>query len=92
MKPIGLVFPFCKGLRMARKPVSSVDLTWLIFERLRDELGNTRPVSVAVVSDSELGWRAVLSRRAGRSISREAIRKLKSIESEFRTRYTLAGD
>jgi hypothetical protein len=77
---------------MAKKRVSSVDLSWMIFERLRDELGNARPVSVAIVSDSELGWRAVLSRRVGRSINKAAIRKLKSIENEFRTRYSLAGD
>jgi hypothetical protein len=43
------------GLHMAKMRVSSTDLSWMIFERLRAESGSQRPLSVAVVSDRELG-------------------------------------
>jgi hypothetical protein len=74
---------------MARKRVSSVDLSWMIFERLRDEFGRNRPISVAVVSDRELGWRAVL---AARGRTKDVVRKLRLIEKEFRSAYSLARD
>jgi hypothetical protein len=74
---------------MAKKRISSADLSWMIFDRLRDELGSARSVSVAVVSDRELGWRAVLPARARR---KDVVRKLRSIEREFRSAYSLAGD
>lgn len=74
---------------MARKRISNADLSWLIFERLRDELGSTKPVSVAVVSDRELGWRVVLP---ARSRAKDVVRKPRSIENEFRSAYSLAGD
>jgi hypothetical protein len=74
---------------MAKKRVSSVDLSWMIFERLRDEFGSQRPVSVAVISDREMGWRAILGAR-GRT--KDVMRKLRSIEKEFRSAYSLAGD
>lgn len=74
---------------MAKKRVSSVDLSWMIFERLRDQMGSTRPASVAVVADTKLGWRAIL---ASRQRSPEAVRRLRVIEKEFRTVYSLAVD
>jgi hypothetical protein len=74
---------------MAKKRVSSVDLSWMIFERLRDEFGSQRPVSVAVISDREMGWRAILGAR-GRT--KDVMRKLRSIEKEFRSAYSLARD
>ena len=72
---------------MAKKRVSSVDLSWMIFERLREEIGNKHPVSVAVVPDDELGWRAIITRRR---ISKITARKLRQIETEFRSVYLLA--
>jgi len=77
---------------MAKKRVSSVDLSWMIFERMREEIGSLRPVSVAVVADTELGWRAVLGGRGGRKLSAAARRKLRSIENELRASFSLAGD
>jgi hypothetical protein len=55
---------------MRKKRLSSVDLSWMIFERMREEVGvgDRRGVSGAVVSDSKLGWRAVLEGRGGRSL------------------------
>jgi hypothetical protein len=77
---------------MLKKRVSSVDLSWMIFERMRDEFGGHRGVSVAVVRDSKLGWRAILEGRSGRHLRPDAIRKLRSIENEFRSSYSLADD
>ena len=50
---------------MRKERLSSIDLSWMIFERMREEVGvgDRRGMSVAVVSDSKLGWRAVLEGR-----------------------------
>jgi hypothetical protein len=77
---------------MPKKRVSSIDLSWMIFERMREEVGKTRGVTVAVVPDSKLGWRAIIEDRGGRYLSPAAIRKLRSIEDEFRSSYSLASD
>ena len=76
---------------MRKKRLSSVDLSWMIFERMREEVGEPR-VSVAVVPDSKLGWRAILEGRGGRYLSPAAIRKLRSIEKELRSSFSLAHD
>jgi hypothetical protein len=80
------------GNLMRKKRLSSVDLSWMIFERMREEVGETRGVTVAVVPDSKLGWRAILEGRGGRYLSPATIRKLRSIENEFRSSYSLADD
>ena len=79
---------------MRKKRLSSVDLSWMIFERMREEIkvGERRSVSVAVVYDSKLGWRAVLEGRGGRYLSPVVIRKLRSLENELRSTYSLADD
>jgi hypothetical protein len=77
---------------MAKKRVSGIDLSWMIFDRMREALGHSRGVSVAVVPDTELGWRAIIQARSASRLSPAAIRKLRSIESEFRSSYSLAGD
>jgi hypothetical protein len=74
------------------KRASSADLSWMIFERMREELGNPRSVSVAVVRDNELGWRAIVQARSAQRLSPAAKRKLRSIEDEFRSSYSLAPD
>jgi hypothetical protein len=48
---------------MRKKRLCSVDLSWMIFERMREEVGETRGVTVAVVPDSKFGWRAILEWR-----------------------------
>lgn len=75
---------------MAKKRLSSVDLNWMIFERMRDEAGEPRGVTVAVVPDGELGWKAIVEGRGGRYLSSAAIRKLRSIEADLRATYSLA--
>jgi hypothetical protein len=75
---------------MRKKRVSSVEVSWIIFGRLRDELSVRGVVSVAVVADPELGWRAVLGPRPRGQIAKDALRKLSSIEKELRAVYSLA--
>ena len=60
---------------MRKQRLSSVDLTWMIYERMREEIGGPR-VPVAVVRDSKLGWSAILEGRNGRHLRPDAIRKL----------------
>jgi hypothetical protein len=75
---------------MAKKRITSADLSWLIFERTRDRLGKKRGLPVAVVSDPKLGWRAVVDGRA-HSLSLDDQRKLRSIEHELRSTFDLAS-
>jgi hypothetical protein len=78
---------------MARKRVSSIDLSWMIYEKMREEIGAQRPLSVAVISDPALGWRAIVGGRSRKlPPSNAAARKLRSIENELRARYSLAVD
>lgn len=75
-----------------KKRVSSTDLSWMIFDRMREELGDPRSVSVAVVRDKEQGWRAIVPARSAHYLSPDAKRKLRSIEDKFRSNYSLAAD
>ena len=77
---------------MAKKRVSSTELSWMIFDRMREAFGHSRGVSVAVVPDTDLGWRAIIQSRSASYLSPAAIRKLRSIESEFRSGYSLKAD
>ena len=75
---------------MAKKRISSSDLSWMIFERMRDEAGEPRGVSVAVVPDEGLGWRAIVESRGGKYLSPASVRKLRSIEAQLQATYSLA--
>ena len=78
---------------MKKKRVSSVDLTWMIFERMRTEVGiYQRPVSIAVIPDDEMGWRAVVGTRSRKLLTSAAMNRLRKIERELRASFTLAGD
>ena len=77
---------------MRKKRVSSAELTWMIFERTREESGMYEtPVSVAVIPDAELGWRIIQKDRR-RTVTPAAARRLRSIENELRSEYDLLGD
>lgn len=77
---------------MAKKRVSSLDLSWMIFERMREEVGYQRSVSVAVVPDTKLGWRVIMGGRSRKLLSSDDVRKLRLIENELRANYALAVD
>jgi hypothetical protein len=77
---------------MPKKRLSSVDLSWMISERMRDGISEQQRVSVAIVPDTKLGWRAILDSRSSKFLGPVAVRKLRSIEDELRSNYVLARD
>ncbi|MGQ0685778.1 hypothetical protein [Bradyrhizobium sp.] len=77
---------------MAKKRVSSVELTWMIVEQMKDDRNFQRGVSVAVIPDSRLGWRAVVEARAQRRMTPRAQRRFAALEKELQESYALSGD
>lgn len=74
---------------MRKKRASSVELSWMIFERMRNEPGVPRGIAVAVVPDDRLGWIVIVEGRGGKFLSPAAVRKLRSIEAQLQSRYSL---
>jgi hypothetical protein len=73
---------------MAKKRISSVDLGWLIFEQLRED-GGFPSISLAVVADSKVGWRAVVAKRSQSFVSPEINRRLVALQNRLRLEYEL---
>ena len=75
---------------MASERISSTDLTWKFFEVLRDEESLfQKGLSVAVVPDTELGWRAVIAGRGRKHMSERALRRFRAIEKDLQGRFSL---
>jgi hypothetical protein len=81
-----------KGVSMARKRVSSVDLNWMIVEQMKD--GDDCPVglSIAVIPDDKLGWRAIVNARSQRRLNARAMRRFAAIQKELQASYSLSND
>lgn len=77
---------------MAKKRVSSVELTWIIVEQMKEDDSFAKGLSVAVIPDSRLGWRAVVEARAQRRMSLRAQRRFAAIQKELQAAYALSGD
>lgn len=77
---------------MAKKRVSSTELTWIIVEQMKEDDSFAKGVSVAVIPDSRLGWRAVVEARAQRRMTPRAQRRFAAIEKELQETYALRGD
>lgn len=77
---------------MAKKRVSSVELTWIIVEQLKEDGNFQKGLSVAVIPDSKLGWRAVVEARAQRRMTPKAIKRFAALQKELQELYTLSGD
>ena len=77
---------------MAKKRISSVELTWIIVEQIKDDGNFQKGLSVAVIPDSRFGWRAVVEARAQRRMSPRALRRFAAIEKELQQTYALRGD
>lgn len=77
---------------MAKKRVSSVDLNWMLIERMKDSGTCPRGFAVAIVADDETGWRAVVETRSRRSLSPRAARQFAEIEKKLQAAYTLIVD
>jgi hypothetical protein len=77
---------------MAKKRVSSVELTWIIVEQMKEDDSFTKGLSVAVIPDSKLGWRAVVEARGQRRMSPRAQRRFAAMQKELQAAYALSGD
>jgi len=77
---------------MAKKRVSSVELTWIIVEQMKEDDNFTKGLSVAVIPDSRLGWRAVVEARGQRRMSPRALRRFAAMQKELQAAYALSGD
>lgn len=74
---------------VAKTRISSVDLAWLITERLRD-YGFPVRVGLAVVADGEEGWRVVIAVADRRFMRPSHARRLASVQEDLRAIYSLS--
>ena len=72
------------------KRISSIDLSWQFFERMRDDAVFRKGLSVAVVRDDELGWRGVIEGRGRRVMSARARKRFSEIEDQLRQTFKLS--
>ncbi len=77
---------------MAKKRVSSVELTWIIIEQMNEDGNFQKGLSVAVVPDSRLGWRAVVEARAHSRMTPRALRRFAAMQKELQQTYALRAD
>jgi len=74
---------------MAKKPISSGDLEWIIVEQLRDS--GIQWVSVSVVADGQRGgWRIVIPVRTRPYLRDGSRQRVAAIEKRLRAVYALA--
>lgn len=74
---------------MAKKRITSVDLSWIISEQLFD-LGKHRSrTAIAVVPDENDGWRAIVDNRGRRFLTAVDERRLAEIQRRLRVVYEL---
>jgi hypothetical protein len=76
--------------RMAKKRISSVELSWLILEQLREH-ADFPSISLAVVADPKHGWRAVVAGGSRRYVTPERERRLDAVQKKLRLVYELAN-
>ena len=72
---------------MAKKRISSVDLSWLISEEF--DSGNRYRTSLAVVPDKEDGWRIIVAKRCRRFLTVADERRLDGIQQRLRLVYQI---
>lgn len=74
---------------MAKKRISSVDLSWLISEELFDSKGRAARTSLAVVEDDKHGWRVIVANRGQRFLTADDKRRLADVQRRLRLVYEL---
>ena len=74
---------------MAKKRISSVDLSWLISEELFDSGSRDTRMSLAVVPDEKHGWRVVVANRGQRFLTADNERRLAEVQRRLRLVYEL---
>ena len=73
---------------MAKKRISSVDLSWLISEELFDPKSRVR-MSLAVVPDHKHDWRIVVANGGQRFLTVDGKRRLAEVQRRLRLVYEL---
>ena len=76
---------------MTKKRISSVDLSWIITERLKEDGSFPTSISLAVVADSREGWRVVVANRSRKYVSAQSDRQLAALQKRLRLLYELAN-
>jgi hypothetical protein len=74
---------------MAKKRISSVDLSWLILEELSDPRSGAARMSLAVVPDDKHGWRVVVANRGQRFLTADDEQRLADVQRRLRLVYEL---
>ena len=73
---------------MAKKRISSVDLSWLISEELFEYGSRGTRMSLAVVPDDKHAWRVIVANRQ-RFLTAEDKRRLAEVQRRLRLVYEL---
>lgn len=74
---------------MARKPISGIDLSWIILEELRG--AGMTPVGIAIVPGrNKADWRVVVEARSRPYMRGDRMRRLAAIEKRLQSVYSLA--
>ena len=73
---------------MAKKRISSVDLSWLISEELFNPKSRVR-MSLAVVPDDKHDWRIVVANGGQRFLTVDSERRLAEVQRRLRLVYEL---
>ena len=75
---------------MVKKHVSAYELSWIVLQELRDNFRFPKNVALAVVPDERRGWRIVLPKSDGRTLSTSSFTKaLAVLEKRLRKQYIL---
>jgi hypothetical protein len=74
---------------MAKRGISSADLSWRILEEFSDPQSRNSRISLAVVPDDEHGWRVIVSNRVRRFLTSSDERRLADIQRRLRMVYAL---
>ena len=74
---------------MAKKRISSVDLSWLISEELFDYGSRAARMSLAVVPDDKHDWRVIVANGGQRFLTADDKRRLAEVQRRLRLVYEL---
>ena len=74
---------------MAKKRISSVDLSWLISEELFGSGSRATRMSLAVVADDKHDWRVIVDNRGQRFLTADDKRRLAEVQRRLRLVYEL---
>ena len=74
---------------MAKKRISSVDLSWLISEELFNSGSRAARMSLAVVPDDKHAWRVIVANRGQRFLTADDKRRLAEVQRRLRLVYEL---